>query len=251
MFVIPSLYIKDNETMAIATGGRIFDKDPVKMAKILASVGTERLYIVDLNVPPSGNVQHGPIIKRIVDETGFKVYLSGHIRSADVVERYISAGVEKVIPGVVAYQKPDFLKAICKKFPGKVGVHIEVRGGRVVITGWAVASKKTAIDYAEQFKDAGASIIIYSDVEEDGKITNQDIIRVGNFIKASPLPVIHSSDVSSSGELELILGLRFTKLIGTIIGRSMYSGIIDISSTITHAKEKMPDEMDEPTLIPE
>lgn len=250
MYIIPSLYIRDKKTFALATGGTPFNEDPLEMAKKLASIGAELLYILDLNVPPAGGIPHLPIIEKIASETGLKVQIAGNIRSADVVERYVKAGVERVVLGIIAYQKPEFLRNVCRMFPGKIAVPIDVRDGKVLIKGWTVAARKTALDYAEQFKDAGVETIIYSDVETEGKITKADIARIMIFSKQSPIPIIHSTDVSSIGELELVLALKSIKIIGTIIGKSMYSGTIDISSTITHAKERMPAGMDEPTLIP-
>lgn len=251
MYIIPSIYIKDDRTLQIATGGRLFDLDPVNMAKELFSIGAEFLHLIDLNVPASGTPQHLPIIERIIKETGLKVQIAGNIRSTEVVEKYLGIGAERVALGILAYQKPDFLKAVCKDSPKKIAAHIEVRGGKVVITGWTVAAKKTALDYATQFKEAGVSVILYSDVQEEGKITPDDIKRVKEFSRKSPLPIIHTTDVSTSGELELVLSLESSRILGTVFGRSMYSGAIDITSTITHAKERTPAGMDEPTLLEE
>lgn len=250
MYIIPSVYIRNNKTVALDRGGSIFNENPVEMSKQLESVGAELLYVVDLDTPPAGVSPNLSTIEKICKETTLKLQITGNIRSNDVVERYIHAGVQRAILGTLAYQKPDFLKGVCEKFPGKIGVHIDVRAGKVVIKGWTVATRKTALNYAEQFSDAGVNIIIYSDLQEEGKITPADIQRILEFSRHSPMQVIHGSDINSATELELVLGLHSNKLIGTIIGKSMYSGLIDISSTITHVKEESPAETDEPTLIP-
>lgn len=250
MLVIPSIYIKDNHVFPLATGGPIFDKNPVEMAKKLAEAGAEVIFISDLNCPPSGHVPHLGIIEEISKQIGLKVSITGNIRSEDVVEKYIGAGVEHVVMGTIAYQKPDFLKNVCEKFPSNIAAHIEVKGGKVSITGWTVATRKTDIDYAEQFRDAGVSLLLYSNLETDGKISLTDINNLSKFLIKSPLPIVQSADINSISEIESILSLSSTKLIGTILGRSMYAGLIDIASTITHSKEKGPSGMDEPTLIP-
>jgi len=249
MYIIPSIYIRDKKTVRLATGGSLFNENPVEMAKSLAQAGAEVIYLSDLDSPPAGNSPNLPAVEQIVN-LGLKVQLSGHIRSEDVVERYIKVGVERVIPGVIAYQKPDFLKSLCDKFPSKIATHIDVVAGKVVIKGWTVATRKTPLDYAEQFKDAGVGTILYSDIETDGKITPSDIVRVMEFSRSSPIPLIHSTDISDPKELELVLGLESARIIGTIFGKSMYSGTIDIAATITHEKENMPAGMDEPTLVP-
>ena len=250
MYIVPSIYIRDNKTVALAEGGNIYDADPLLLARYLTSVGTEVLFIMDLNIPATGHSPHTDLIAQIIEETGLKVQLAGNIRSADIVDKFLSIGVERVTLGTIAYQKPDFLKRVCEQFPGKIAAHIDVRSKKVVIKGYAVAAHKTAIDYAEQFDDAGVGTIIYSDVTEEGTITLADIKSVSDFIRHSPLPIFHSTDISRSGDLDMILNMKSPRIIGTIFGKSMYSGIIDIASAITHVKEETPDGMDEPTLIP-
>lgn len=251
MFIVPSLYIRDGQTVALAAGGSPFRPDPVEMAKALAAVGAELVYIVDLNLPATGNCPNLPLIERIVNETGLKVQLTGNVRSVEIAEKLIEAGIERLILGTIAYQKPDFLKDVCQSSPGKIAVHIDVRGGKVSIKGWTVAANKTALDYAEQFKQAGVTSFIYSDVRTEGKVTIKDMTHVRDFLMASKLPIFHSVELSAGDELELVLGLESPKLLGTIFGKAMYSGIVDIASTITHIKDRSVSEMDEPTLIPD
>lgn len=250
MLIIPSLYIRDQKTVQLATGGLPFDSNPVEMAKQLRGVGAESIYLVDMNVPPSGNIPNLLLIQKIIETTGLEVLLAGNIRSVDVIEGYSKAGVGRVVIGILAYQKPDFLKEACLNFPKKVAAHIEVREGKVVIPGWTVAAKKTALDYANQFKDAGVTTILYSDIMTEGKLTIEDVKRVGLFINKVPMSVIHTTDFANISELELLMKLETPKLSGTILGKSMYAGAIDIASAITHVKEMVISGMDEPTLIP-
>jgi len=250
MYIIPSIYIRGNKTVQLATGGRIFDENPVNMARLLNSAGAEVIYVSDLEAPVTGRSPNLSTIEEIINSTGLKVYLTGHLKSVDTIEKYITAGVDRIILDAMAYQKPDFLKEVCKKFPRKIGMHIKVVGGKVVIEGWTVATRKTALDYAEQFKEAGVALILYSDYETENKITPADVSRIMEFSRKSPMPIIHSGDISNPNELELVLGLDSSKILGTIFGKSMYAGTIDIASTITHVKEESADGMDEPTLIP-
>lgn len=251
MHIIPTIYLRDNKALRIETGGgTFFNEDPVVMARELSSIGAELLHLVDLNTPATGNVPHLSLIKKIADESALKIQLSGNIRSEDIVEKYISSGCERVIVGIIGYQKPDFLKNLCQKFPGKIAMNIEVISGKVVIKGWAVAAKKTALDYAEQFHDAGVSAILYSDVEREGLLNDGDIKRVLKFSRETPIPILHSTDVSSTKELELLMKLESPRILGTILGKSMYNGTVDIATTIAHAIEETPSGMDEPTLIP-
>lgn len=250
MDLIPAIYIKDNQTVKIAEGTGIFDPDPLILAAKLANIGVEVVYLNDLNVPGAGTPENLELIDKIIKKTGLRVILTGNFKSTDVAERYVDIGIEKIVLGTIAYQKPDLLKNFCEKFKNKIVTTIEVKAGKVVISGWTIAAHKNAFDYAEQFANTGVSTLLYSDVQEEGKLTHTDIANVINFSTKSPIPIIHSTDLNSAQELELVLALESTKILGTIFSKSIYSGIIDMAATITHIKEKLPDGMDEPTLIP-
>jgi len=248
--IIPSIYIKNGKAVKLAEGWPAFDEDPLRLARLLEAAGASYIYVFDLDVPPVGHIPHIPILEGISSKTSLKILLGGGIKTTDTISRYIKAGVEMIILGSIAYQKPQFLSEACTTFPNRIATRIDIRRGRVFIPGFTVAAHKGALEYAKQFKEAGVTAIVCSSVTEDGKTTEEDIKIASDMIQSSPLQVIYLPEIGSAYEMDRILSLAHHNLKGIIIEKAMYNGTVDISATITHAMEITPAGSDEPTLIP-
>lgn len=251
MLIIPTIYIRNKKTVNIAGGiSEIYREEPLEMAKFFVDSGAELLHIIDLDSPQTGPLANAEPIKQIIDKTNVPVEIGGRIRSLDNIDRYFALGAARVILGVIAYQKPDILKEACRRHKGKIATHIDVRGGKVNITGWIVAPKKDALDYTRQFKEAGAGLIIYSDTQDDGSLTKENIDRTREYVKSSGIRVVFQADVASLSDIEQIMSLETYGLMGLIIGKPIYEGRLDLRSAITFVKERSISGADEPTLIP-
>lgn len=251
MLIIPTIYIRGGKTVNLANRPtENYREDPFEMARYWADAGAELLHIADLDAPVAGPIPNADVIKRIITELKTPVQIGGHIKSTETVDRYIALGAVRVVLGVVAYQKPDILKAACSGNKGKIATHIDVRGGKVVITGWAMPTKKTALDYAGQFKDAGIGLIIYSDTQEDGSITTANIDNTREYVRQINLPTLFQADIENLNDIENVMSLETYGLMGIIVGRPIYEGRLDLKSAITFIKERSLNGADEPTLVP-
>jgi phosphoribosylformimino-5-aminoimidazole carboxamide ribotide isomerase len=125
-----------------------------------------------------------------------------------MAQRYFDVGVGRIILGPIAYQKPAFAQEMADRFPGKIGIEFTVENRRVVIKGWTVAAHKTASDYLERFRDMGFALSLYSDVNEHGVVTPENLGRVRAFTSEAQMPVIHGADLESLEQLEPILHLE-------------------------------------------
>lgn len=203
--------------------------------------------MVDMDVPPAGPSPNVELLGKIRSEFRLVVSVDGHVRDHATAESYFSAGVSQLALGAVAYQKPQFLAELSQKFPGRLAVHLDVRSGRVVIKGWTVASNKTAIDYVEQFRESGISTFYYSDAEQEGVIKEDDAIRMREFLKKAHVKVVQTTDIASPADLEKIFILESYGMTGTLIGKPLYDGRIDLEGIITFAKDHGKSHLDEPT----
>ncbi len=251
MLIIPVMYLRGESVLKPA--GRAaspIKSDPFQLALDWSKAGAELIHIVDLDTPATGPSPNINILKKI--HTGLKIGIEveGFVRDLETAEKYFAAGVERISLGAIAYQKPAFLADLCKRFPGKIGVHIDVKRGRVQIKGWSVATNKTALDYVEQFKLAGVTVIYYSDIEEEGALKPTDFARVREFLKKALVKVIHTTDFSNNAELEQLIMLESYGMIGSLISHPLYEGRIDLENSITFIKEKSPG-LDEPTYTEE
>ena len=130
--------------------------------------------------------------------------------------------------GAVAYQQPTLVEEACQKFPGKIASSIDVKGGRVTIPGWAVASNKTALDYAERFREYGIRYTFYSDVDANGQLTEKHFESTRAFCQQAHMRVIVTSDINGLNEIEKLAMLGAPGLEALVVGKSLFQGRIDL-----------------------
>ena len=251
MILIPQIYLKNGKVLLHeGTTSPLISEDPFATARSMKDSGAEAIHIVDLGITQVGAGPHLPTIKRIHDELGLACYIGGGFKTVQAIESYISAGIEIVALGSVAYQQPAFLEEACKKFPARVATHIDVKAGRVTIPGYTVAANKTAFDYAERFVKEGVRYIFYSEVGGGGAMADEHYEKLGSFCKSVTARVVCTSEVGSLAEIERIAGISVSspRLEGLSLGKPLFEGKFDLRSAVAMVNDIMLASGDESTL---
>lgn len=233
MLLIPQFYLKNGKVLLReGTRSRLLVEDPIETAKAMRDAGAELLHIVDLNVHALGQNPNLPAMKQIKSSVGLPFCVDGTFKTAQAAEATLQTGAEFVGLDSVAYQQPAFLEELCERFPGKVAVHIDVKGGKVTIPGYAVVSNKTAFDYAERFLESGVRYILYSDTKADGTLGEENFTGVLKFCQKVTARIICTSEVANLNDVQRIFTLSAPRLEGLIISRSLAEDRIDLRSAI-------------------
>ncbi len=233
MILIPQCYLKNGKVvLRTGTTSPIFREDPLETAKAIRDAGAERLHISDLSVPHIGASPSIPVIKQIRRQTELIVSVDGAFKTAQTVGDYLEAGLEFIALGPIAYQQPQFLENLCKQFPGKIATHIDVRGGNVTIPGYAVATNKTAFEYAEQFLVQGVRYILYSDVKADGTMAAENFRNILDFCKKVVARVICTSEISNLEDIERLFTLGAPRLEGLLLAKSLFEDRINLRNAV-------------------
>jgi phosphoribosylformimino-5-aminoimidazole carboxamide ribotide isomerase len=249
MIVIPQFYFKNGKVMmASGTASPVFSDDPKKAATALKDIGTEGMVCIDLSITPVGPSPNLAAIKMMREQFGLNVYVGGGFKTAKEIEFYVSAGADFVILGTLAYQKPDFLEDVCKRFPGKIAVHIDLRHGKVTIPGYAVATNKTALDYAQSFTKAGVRYILYSDADADGNITEDGVTSLHNFCHEVNSRIFCTSEMNSLQDIERIAKANLPRLEAVVMSRALAENRFDLRSAIALANDIMLSNQNDITL---
>jgi phosphoribosylformimino-5-aminoimidazole carboxamide ribotide isomerase len=241
MIIIPALDLKERRCVRLSQGRMdqesVYSEDPLEMAKHWESKGAERLHVVDLNGAVTGRPFHLSLIKEIAQSLHIPIEVGGGIRDLNTIEGYVDAGVRWVILGTMAFLNPSLAKEACYRFPGKIILAVDGKKGKVAIQGWNDVVPVNVIDSVKPFEGIGLSAIIFTDTERDGMETGLNWDMTRTLSQATSIPVIASGGVSRVRDVEHIMNLEPDGVIGVIVGRSLYTGHVDLEEAIRVTKK--------------
>jgi phosphoribosylformimino-5-aminoimidazole carboxamide ribotide isomerase len=231
MILFPAIDLKDGQCVRLKLGdmsqATVYNANPAAQAKAFERQGFEWLHVVDLNGAFKGESVNGAAVEAILKATKNPVQLGGGIRTLDHIEAWLTKGLARVILGTVAVRNPELVKEACKKFPGKVAVGIDAKGGKVAVEGWAEASSLGVLELAKKFEGAGVAAIIYTDIDRDGVLIGINWESTIALADAISIPVIASGGLASIADIVRMTMPDAKKLEGAISGRALYDGRID------------------------
>ena len=231
MILFPAIDLKDGQCVRLKLGdmdqATVYNADPAAQAKAFEEQGFNWLHVVDLNGAFAGESVNGAAVDAILNATKNPVQLGGGIRTLAHIESWLEKGLARVILGTVAVKNPDLVKDACKRFPGKIAVGIDAKGGKVAVEGWAKASKLGAVELAKKFEGAGVAAIIYTDIDRDGVLAGINWESTIDLANAVSIPVIASGGLASLADIVRMTMPDARKLEGAISGRALYDGRLD------------------------
>lgn len=236
MLIIPAIDLKGGKCVRLLKGEEgtetVFSENPLQTARKWEGCGARLIHVVDLDGAFSGEPRNFEIIRDIVNTVSADVQVGGGIRNINTVEKYISVGVRRVILGTSAFQDRKFLIDVCKSFPERVGVGIDTKMGKIAVKGWKEVIDLDTEDFLNGLNAIGVSLVIHTDVDRDGTMEGVNLNAVEKFVKSSPIPVITSGGISSLEDIEKLSTLEEFGLVGIILGRSIYTGKINLNKAI-------------------
>ena len=234
MKIFPAIDIKDKKCVRLVKGD--FDNkteykmSPVEQAGKYKDHGFKNLHIVDLDGALTGKTVNLNIIQDIVGKFDLKVEIGGGIRNPDSIQKYIDAGVEKVILGSAAIKDKNFLKKSCEKFSNKIALGLDAKDGYLSVSGWRENSNQLALDYLKEVNDYGVSRLIYTDINRDGMKQSPNFEETSKIAEVSNCPVIISGGVSSIDDIKKAKNLKNAE--GIIVGKAIYDGDIKLEELV-------------------
>lgn len=235
----PAIDLKGGQVVRLKRGemdqATVYADDPAAQARAFASAGFAWVHVVDLDGAFAGRPANAAAVRGILAAVpAARVQLGGGIRSMAVAEAWLAEGVARIILGSAAVKDPDFARAACRAFPGRVALGIDARDGMVATEGWAETSDVSATDLARRFEDSGAAAVIYTDIARDGMLGGVNVAATAALARAVGLPVIASGGVAGIEDLGALIAAA-AGIEGAIIGRALYDGRIDPAAALTAA----------------
>ncbi len=243
MLVIPAIDLKDGQCVRLRQGrmneSTVFSDDPLEQARRWVEKGARRLHIVDLNGAFAGTPVNGEIVAAIAKEfPDLPVQIGGGIRDLEAAQFYVDAGVSFLIIGTQAVKDPEFVRAACEKYPGKIIVGIDAVKGKVATEGWADVSELDAADVVQQFSDFGVVSVVYTDISRDGMMQGVNIEATVALAEQSDIPIIASGGVAKLADIVDLQAAaeksRGAGIMGVITGRAIYDNKLDLGEAQTY-----------------
>jgi len=236
MIVIPAIDLKDGRCVRLFQGEMdretVYFADPLEAAKHWAGEGAELIHVVDLNGAVEGRPVHTREIAAICKSISIPVELGGGLRSLAALAEAFALGVARAIVGTAAYDNPEFLRQACEKFPGKIIVGIDARGGKVAVKGWKETTALGAVELARRVEGDGASRIIYTDIARDGTREGVNIDETRRVAQAVNIPVIASGGVATLDDIRRLKAIESDGVEGVIVGRALYTGAVRLREAV-------------------
>ena len=232
--IIPCLDVRNGRVVKGTNFQGLRDvNNPVSVAKDFQAAGATRMHLVDLEAAKTGIPANAATIRAIAENTDLFLEVGGGIRNMEILETYLSLGVDRAILGTAAVTDPQFLKEAGDKYGDKVAVGVDLKDGYVAIKGWTETSELTADAFFTRMEQMGVKTVICTDISRDGamKGTNRDLYKI--LSEKFSIDLIASGGVST---IEDIAALKAMGLSGAIIGKAYYTGAIDLREALEVAR---------------
>ncbi len=236
MILYPAIDIKGGAAVRLTQGDMAretrYDDRPEDAARRWISEGAAWLHVVDLDGAVAGEPRNLDAIRRILDAVSIPVQVGGGVRRLETVEAILALGAARVVLGTAALADPDLVREAAERFPGRVTLGLDARGGKVAVRGWVEMSGERAADVARRFDALPLGAIVYTDIEVDGTLRGPNLTATETLARAVRTPVIASGGIGSLDDLRRVAALEKAGVAGVIVGRALYTGDVRLRDAL-------------------
>jgi phosphoribosylformimino-5-aminoimidazole carboxamide ribotide isomerase len=236
MIVIPAIDLKDGKCVRLLQGdfsrATVYSDQPVELAKSWQQKGAGRIHVVDLDGSKSGSPQNEEVIRNLVQEIDIPVQVGGGIRNMETIKAYLGMGARWVILGTAALKNRKFVMEACASYGESIILGIDAKEGKILVEGWTEETGQSVVEIAKSYEGLGVNAIVYTDIKRDGMEVGVNIENTKNLAESVDISVIASGGVSGLNDIEELLRIESSGIIGVITGKALYSGALRLEDAI-------------------
>jgi len=238
MIILPAIDLLDGQVVRLREGKledkTVYSDDPLAFARRWEEEGGNCLHVVDLNAAFTGEPRNIEMIKKLVRTLNIPVQVGGGIRSQEAAATFIKAGVSRVVIGTGAVDSPIFLESLVNRFGGqRIAVSVDAKDGRVAVRGWTEVTSINVLDFIRMVEKLGVATIIFTDIATDGTLIGPNFPALEKILDSTQCQVISSGGVANLEQIKQLASMP--RLYGTIIGRALFDGTIDLEEAVALA----------------
>ena len=237
MLIFPAIDLYAGKAVRLLKGDynkmTVYSENPPEFALDFKKQGAGYIHLVDLEGAKNGTTPNFNVVTEIKEKSGLFCEIGGGIRTMETVDKYISAGLDRVILGTSAVEDEAFLKNAVNKYGEKIAVGVDIKDGFVAVRGWLEKSETDAFDFCRKMTAMGVRNLICTDISKDGAMQGTNTELYKQLSEEFDVEITASGGVSS---LEDIRKLKEMGIYAAIIGKAYYTGDINLSEAIEVAK---------------
>jgi phosphoribosylformimino-5-aminoimidazole carboxamide ribotide isomerase len=236
MKLYPAIDVLDGKAVRLVKGDfdaqTVYEEDPLSAARAWVEQGARRLHVVDLDGARNGHPVNLDHLRRIAG-LGVPVQFGGGLRTLRAIEQSVQAGAERVILGTAAFTDPDLLDEALDRWPGRVLVSMDVRGGRIATQGWTETVDGSPRDVIGLLAERGARDVVYTNVDRDGMLQGPDVQELEQIADVASGSVVYSGGIGTLAHLRSLAELGHPALDGVIVGKALYEHRFTLEEALT------------------
>jgi phosphoribosylformimino-5-aminoimidazole carboxamide ribotide isomerase len=236
MRVIPAIDLMGGEVVRLEKGDfatkKVYSRHPAEQAEAFRRAGATVLHVVDLDGAKAGWPVNLDTVRDLCAVPGLEIELGGGLRTLGDIEKVLALGVHAVVLGTAAVERLDLVRQACARFPGRVRCGIDARNGEVKVAGWLEGSGLKAVEVARRVKEAGVTLVEYTDVARDGMFSGVDAAGAAAIQAEAGVEVVASGGVASLDDVRACLAAGVA---GVIVGKAIYEGRLRLADAVALA----------------
>lgn len=233
MHIIPAIDIIDGKCVRLTQGDyeqkKVYNEDPLEVAKAFEAAGIQRLHVVDLDGAKAKHIVNYKVLERIASRTDLWIDFGGGLKSDDDVRIAFECGAQQITGGTVAVKEPDLFLGWLERYGNeKIILGADVKNGSIAVSGWAEESGTALQDFLQEYQQKGVQYVICTDVAKDGLLQGPSLQLYAEVLAEFPkLHLIASGGVTTLDDLHQ---LREIGCFGAIVGKAIYEGTIPLKA---------------------
>ncbi|MBT6127873.1 MAG: 1-(5-phosphoribosyl)-5-[(5-phosphoribosylamino)methylideneamino]imidazole-4-carboxamide isomerase [Bacteroidetes bacterium] len=231
MRIIPAIDIIEGKCVRLTKGDyttqKIYNEDPLEVAKAFESSGVTSLHLVDLDGAKAKSIVNHRVLEKLATHTGLKIDFGGGLKSDTDLKIAFDCGAYQITGGSVAVKNPEiFNQWLVEYGSDKIILGADVKGDRIAVSGWMETSEESIFPFVKKYQKEGVQYVICTDISKDGMLEGPAFTLYQSLLTACPeIKLIASGGVSDIEELPRLANLGCE---GVIIGKAIYEKKISL-----------------------
>ncbi len=224
MRIIPAIDIINGKCVRLTKGDystkKIYNKNPLEVAKEFETYGIKYLHLVDLDGAKSKHIVNYKVLFEITNNTNLIVDFGGGLKSNEDLKIAFENGASQITGGSIATNNPSlFMEWLSTYGSKKIILGADCNNRKIATNGWLESSETDVIDFIKDYESKGVKYVICTDISKDGMLQGTSNILYTEIIDKTNIQLIASGGVSSIQDLEK---LKLIGCEGAIIGKAIY-----------------------------